>query len=140
MKKLYAGPMVKLVDETAHDRPPDGVGICSEPEAAITRVFQLLGKRWTGLIVAALINGPGHFTELRRAIPGISERMLSDRLTELASLNLVTREVDHGPPLRVSYDLTEAGKALRPALVALTVWADVHLPDSGVGCPNQFRD
>lgn len=124
---------------------PDGAGgresvctesVCTEPEAAITRVFHMLGKRWTGLILAALMNGPGHFTELRRAVPGISERMLSDRLTELASLDLVTREVDAGPPLRVSYRLTKAGSALRPAMAELTRWADENLPaEESAQCP-----
>ncbi|MGW1275247.1 winged helix-turn-helix transcriptional regulator, partial [Streptomyces sp. NPDC002491] len=51
---------------------------------------------------------PVHFADLRRAIPGISERMLSDRLTELGVAGLVVREVDAGPPLRVAYRLTEA--------------------------------
>ena len=58
----------------------------------------MLGKRWTGLVLAALMNGPGHFAQLRRAVPGISERMLSDRLTELAALGLVVRTVEEGPP------------------------------------------
>lgn len=115
------------------------VGGCSEPESSITRVFQVLGKRWTGLVLAALMNGPGHFAQLRRAVPGISERMLSDRLTELASLGLVVRTVEEGPPLRVSYKLTGAGLALRPAMTELTRWADTHLPDEAVGCPTEFR-
>ncbi|HET6636567.1 MAG TPA: helix-turn-helix domain-containing protein [Streptomyces sp.] len=113
---------------------------CASPDAGITRVFQVLGKRWTGLILAALMNGPGHFAQLRRAVPRISERMLSDRLTELGSLGLVTREVEEGPPLRVSYRLTAAGTALRPALTELTRWAEAHLPDEAAGCPEQFRD
>lgn len=113
--------------------------VCTEPEQAVTRVFQVLGKRWTGLILAALMNGPGHFTELRRAVPGISERMLSDRLTELAALDLVIREVDHGPPLRVGYQLTDAGWALRPAMNELTRWADRHLPGAAGRCPEEFR-
>jgi DNA-binding HxlR family transcriptional regulator len=115
-------------------------GGCSEPESGITRVFQMLGKRWTGLVLAALMNGPGHFAQLRRAVPGISERMLSDRLTELASLGLVVRTVEEGPPLRVSYKLTDAGLALKPAMTELTRWADSHLPDEAPGCPSQFRD
>ncbi|MBO8197536.1 helix-turn-helix transcriptional regulator [Streptomyces smyrnaeus] len=106
----------------------------------MTRVFHLLGKRWTGLILAALMSGPGHFAELRRAVPGISERMLSDRLTELASFGLVTRSVEEGPPLRVSYSLTDSGHALKPAMVELTRWADGHLPESAATCPEAFRD
>ncbi|MEU1035968.1 helix-turn-helix domain-containing protein [Streptomyces mirabilis] len=102
----------------------------------ITRVFQLLGKRWTGPIMSVLITGPTYFADLRRAIPGISERMLSNRLTELAATELVVREVDNGPPLRVSYQLTEAGAALEPALKELAQWAKTHLPEPSrpIGC------
>ena len=113
--------------------------ICTEPESGMTRVFQLLGKRWTGLILASLMNGPGQFAQLRRVVPGISERMLSDRLTELAGLGLVRRTVDEGPPLRVTYELTDAGAAIRPALVELTKWAEAHLREAP-RCPEEFRE
>ncbi|MFD0056908.1 MULTISPECIES: winged helix-turn-helix transcriptional regulator [unclassified Streptomyces] len=103
---------------------------CRRVDGGITRVFQLLGKRWTGPIVAVLVAQPAHFADLCRAIPGISERMLSDRLTELGAAGLVVREVDGGPPLRVSYRLTEAGAALEPALQELGKWAEKHLPES----------
>ncbi|MFS4095754.1 winged helix-turn-helix transcriptional regulator [Streptomyces sp. AF1A] len=103
---------------------------CKQVDDGITRVFQLLGKRWSGPIVAVLVNHPAHFADLRRAIPGISERMLSDRLAELGAAGLVLREVDEGPPLRVSYRLTEAGAALEPALQELAQWAKDHLPDA----------
>ncbi|MGD9482692.1 helix-turn-helix domain-containing protein [Streptomyces sp. TRM70308] len=116
-----------------------GTAGCAAPEHGITRVFELLGKRWTGMVIAALMHGPGHFTEVRRAVPGISERMLSDRLAELAGLGLVLRTVDEGPPLRVSYRLTDAGLALRPAMVELTRWADAHLPEGGAACPQEFK-
>ncbi|MDQ0954384.1 DNA-binding HxlR family transcriptional regulator [Streptomyces phaeochromogenes] len=101
---------------------------CKTVDGTITRVFGLLGKRWTGPIVSVLMERPVGFADLRRAIPGISERMLSDRLTELGAAALVVREVDEGPPLRVSYRLTEAGAALEPALKELAAWAEKHLP------------
>ncbi|MDL2075042.1 helix-turn-helix domain-containing protein [Streptomyces sp. GXMU-J15] len=104
---------------------------CKQVDGGISRVFQLLGKRWTGPIVSVLVGQPAHFAELRRAIPGISERMLSDRLTELGAAGLVLREVDEGPPLRVSYRLTEKGAALEPALKELGEWAKKYLPDLG---------
>jgi DNA-binding HxlR family transcriptional regulator len=112
---------------------------CSAPDNAVLRVFGLLGKRWTGVLLAALMNGPGHFAELKRAVPGISERMLSDRLTELVHEGLVTREVQGGPPLRVNYRLTGAGRELRPAMVELTRWAETHLRDAAGSCPKEFR-
>ncbi|MFJ7147188.1 winged helix-turn-helix transcriptional regulator [Streptomyces sp. NPDC100445] len=107
---------------------------CKRVDDGITRVFQLLGKRWSGPIVAVLVEQPAYFTDLRRAVPGISERMLSDRLAELGAAGLVLREVDDGPPLRVSYRLTTAGAALEPALRELAEWAKVHLPEASA-CP-----
>lgn len=111
---------------------------CKQADTGVTRVFGLFGKRWTGVIVATLMSGGGYFAELRRAIPGISERMLSDRLSELAAVGLVSREVDEGPPLRVFYRLTESGEAIEPALKALGAWAEAYLPDGGE-CPEHFR-
>ncbi|MFD5110877.1 MULTISPECIES: winged helix-turn-helix transcriptional regulator [unclassified Streptomyces] len=104
-----------------------GEHVCKKVDIGITRVFELLGKRWTGLIISVLMGRAVYFAELRRAIPGISERMLSDRLTELAAAGLVVREVDEGPPLRVAYRLTAAGTAMEPALKELSRWAESHL-------------
>ncbi|MEE1754624.1 winged helix-turn-helix transcriptional regulator [Streptomyces sp. SP18CS02] len=122
-----------MTDDGGH-----GEAACQQVDEGITRVFQLLGKRWTGMIVAVLLQRPAYFAELRRAIPGISERMLSDRLVELGAALLVVREVDEGPPLRVSYRLTEAGAALEPALRELGRWAEKHLPEDAAAaarCP-----
>ncbi|MFJ8024615.1 winged helix-turn-helix transcriptional regulator [Streptomyces sp. NPDC096311] len=104
-------------------------GRSRQVDAVTTRVFDLLGKRWSGPLIAVLLAGPAHFTELHRAVPGISERMLSDRLAYLAAAGLVVREVRPGPPLRVRYRLTQAGVAIRPALEELRVWALAHLGD-----------
>lgn len=104
---------------------------CRQVDGSITRVFELFGKRWTGPIVWVLMQQPVYFADLRRAVPGISERMLSDRLTELGAAGLVVRQVDEGPPLRVAYRLTEAGAAMEPALKELRRWADAYLKGSG---------
>ncbi|MFJ4191667.1 winged helix-turn-helix transcriptional regulator [Kitasatospora sp. NPDC089509] len=128
--------VTEAVPTAANPCAPSEQG-CFNVELALNRVFTLLGKRWTGLLMGVLTHGgPAYFSELRRAVPGISERMLSDRLTELTEAGLVLREVDPGPPLRVSYRLTEAGLALKPALTELAVWADRHLPESALksGC------
>ncbi|MBT2386187.1 helix-turn-helix domain-containing protein [Streptomyces sp. ISL-11] len=109
---------------------------CKSVDVGMTRVFELFGKRWTGLIVATLMPGRVYFSDLRRAIPGISERMLSDRLTELAAAGLLVREVDAGPPLRVAYRLTEAGEAMDPALRELGRWAAKYLADDPT-CPKE---
>ncbi|WP_091089351.1 winged helix-turn-helix transcriptional regulator [Micromonospora nigra] len=101
----------------------------------LTRAFAFLGKRWNGMILGTLAQGSAGFAELTRALPGISESVLSDRLGELNRVGLVTRTVRQGPPLGVSYGLTERGTALLPALDALARWADENLPAEGPeGC------
>jgi DNA-binding HxlR family transcriptional regulator len=67
------------------------------------------------------------FAEIARAIPGITESMLSARLMELKDAWLLTREVIEGPPIASLCRLTPSGEALRPALLALGDWADAHL-------------
>jgi DNA-binding HxlR family transcriptional regulator len=101
--------------------------VCEEVSDSMSRVMTLLGKRWTGVIIGTLMQGPVHFNDLRRAIPGISDRVLNERLTELASFDLVTRTVHEGPPLRVQYALTEHGTAMQPAIEELCRWASAHL-------------
>ena len=98
-------------------------------DSALARAFGFLGKRWNGLIIGVLAGGPATFTGLRRAVGGISDSVLSDRLTELAAAGLVQRLVDAGPPVAVSYQLTDAGEALRPVLQQLTTWARDSLPE-----------
>ena len=94
-------------------------GVCPHFHAAI----ELIGKRWTGAILCALTEGPLRFGELARAIPGLSDRLLSQRLRELEGKGLVQREVESGTPVRVSYSLTEKGVELEPAIRELKQWA-----------------
>jgi DNA-binding HxlR family transcriptional regulator len=101
---------------------------CISADATLTRAFDLLGKRWTGVLLATLRGGAVGFRALSRAIPGISDSVLSDRLSELADAGLIVRSVKEGPPVSVSYALTEAGEALLPALEQIGRWADQHLP------------
>ncbi len=93
--------------------------VCPHFHAAI----ELIGKRWTGAIVCALTAGPLRFGELGRAVPGLSDRLLSQRLRELEEEGLVEREVEAGTPVRVTYSLTEVGVALGPAIRELRLWA-----------------
>jgi DNA-binding HxlR family transcriptional regulator len=95
--------------------------------AALTRAFDFLGKRWNGVLLGTLVQGPAGFAELKRAVHGISDSVLSDRLAELAKAGLVHRMVAEGPPIAVTYEVTEAGYALLPALEALTRWAEANL-------------
>lgn len=101
---------------SAKEQPP---GVCPHFHAAI----ELIGKRWTGAIVFALTEGPLRFGELAKAVPGLSDRLLSQRLRELEGEGLVEREVEPGSPVRVTYSLTEAGAELRPVIAELKQWA-----------------
>ncbi len=96
-------------------------------DAALARAFDFLGKRWNGVLLGTLQNGPAGFAELRRAVAGISDSVLSDRLGELTGAGLVVRTVEQGPPVSVSYALTRSGAALLPALTALTEWSAQNL-------------
>ncbi len=94
-------------------------GVCPHFHAAI----EMIGKRWSGAILSALGEGPLRFGELGRAVPGLSDRLLSQRLRELEAEGLIEREVEAGSPVRVSYSLSEKGADLRPALGELKQWA-----------------
>ena len=107
--------MVEVV--SAQEQP---AGVCPHFHAAI----ELIGKRWTGAIVFALTEGPLRFGELAKAVPGLSDRLLSRRLRELEREGLVKREVEPGSPVRVIYSLTEAGADLQPAIAELKKWAN----------------
>lgn len=96
-----------------------GNGVCPHFHAAI----ELIGKRWTGAILCALTEGPLRFGELVRAVPGLSDRLLSQRLRELEEEGLVERVVESATPVRVTYSLTEKGAGLRPAITELKSWA-----------------
>ncbi len=92
---------------------------CPRYEHAI----QVLGKRWTGLLLDALMQGPRRFCELTVLVDGLSDRVLSDRLRELELEGVVQRIVYPQIPVRVEYQLTEKGYALKPVIDAIHVWA-----------------
>ena len=120
--------MVKTSARGAGGPPPLSDEACVSADAALVRAFDLLGKRWTGVVLGTLSGGPVGFRALARAVEGISDSMLSERLGELCNAGLVTRTVRDGPPLSVTYELTDAGRALLPALGQITRWAEKHLP------------
>jgi DNA-binding HxlR family transcriptional regulator len=85
---------------------------------------ELIGRRWTGAIVAVLLDhGPLRFSEIAQAVPELSDRLLSERMKELEARGLVARNVEDGPPVRVTYELTPMGHELQPALEELRSWA-----------------
>jgi DNA-binding HxlR family transcriptional regulator len=103
------------------------IDACVPAADALARAFKFLGKRWNAVVLGHLSAGPAGFRELARALNGISDSVLSDRLAELAAGGLITRTVDEGPPITVSYALTDRGRALVPALEQIAFWARDHL-------------
>jgi DNA-binding HxlR family transcriptional regulator len=92
--------------------------VCPHFHAAV----ELVGKRWSGAILSALAGGPCRFGELNQKVPGMSDRLLSQRLRELEAKDLVERSVEAGPRVRVTYSLTPKGQDLDPALRELRAW------------------
>jgi DNA-binding HxlR family transcriptional regulator len=89
--------------------------------------MDLLGKPWNGMLLAVLGDGPLRFSELAARLPQIADRMLAGRLKELEARGVVRRTVDHGPPVRVSYALTDIGCGFREVSEAMSRWGKVLL-------------
>jgi DNA-binding HxlR family transcriptional regulator len=101
---------------------------CIPAADQLARAFRFLGKRWNAVVLGHLSAGPAGFRDLSRAIEGISDSVLADRLADLAQGGLIVRTVAEGPPLAVSYRLTDRGRALMPALEQIALWARDNLP------------
>jgi len=100
-------------------------------DSAIVLAFSVLGKRWNGMILSVLGTGVTSFVGLRKAVSGISDTVLAERLLELAEAGLVTRAVSEGPPVAVRYELTCAGAELVPTIAQLGAWAKRNLVAQG---------
>lgn len=99
----------------------------SDARCPVTAVVDLVGGKWKIPLLWHLQRGPLRYGGLRRAIPGISEKMLGQQLRALAAGGLVERTAYAEIPPRVEYALTERGRALTPALNALADWGLSHL-------------
>lgn len=94
---------------------------------SINEVLQRIGDKWSVLIVSTLAAGPRRFSELRREIPSISQRMLTLTLRGLERDGLVLRTVTPSIPPRVDYELTPLGHSLRGPICALAGWAMANI-------------
>lgn len=97
--------------------------LCPKFEAA----FQLLGKRWSGLIIRVLLSGPKRFKELSESISGVSDRVLTERLKELEEAGILVRNVYPETPVRIEYELTEKGYGLKPVMEETEKWGNTWL-------------
>jgi DNA-binding HxlR family transcriptional regulator len=95
------------------------IELCPRYEKAI----EILGKRWTGLILRILQDGPKRFSDFTENIPGLSAKVLTVRMKELEQQGIVCRSVYAETPVRIEYSLTDKGMALQPVLDAIQSWA-----------------
>jgi DNA-binding HxlR family transcriptional regulator len=91
---------------------------------AYTRAIEIIGRRWTGAIVRSLLAGSTRFSEILGGIPGLSDRLLSQRLKELEAEGIVERCVTPSTPVRVDYRLTEKGRSLGGVVHEVITWAN----------------
>lgn len=94
--------------------------MCPRYETAI----ELLGKKWTALLLRILLGGPKRFSEFKLQVPDLSDRLLSERLQELEEAGVIVREVHNTRPVLVEYHLTEKGLALQPVVDSIGKWAE----------------
>lgn len=87
--------------------------------------MDVLARPWNGLVMAVLFQfGPMRFSELRKHLSAMGDRVLAARLKELEARQLIVRRVEPGPPVRVAYELSETGRGFRDVVMALAEWGD----------------
>ena len=93
----------------------------------IQKAFEILGKKWSGLVLYTLLEDPMRFTDIRKNIPELSDRVLAERLKELEQLQLVKRNVYTRIPVKVEYELTKKGKEIEKSMREIEIWAENNL-------------
>ena len=90
---------------------------------AYTRAIEIIGRRWTGAILRAMLAGASRFSEILGQVPGLSDRLLAERLRQLEAEGIVERRVTPSTPVRIEYVLTDKGAALGGVIHAVADWA-----------------
>ena len=96
------------------------------PACPVEATLELIGGKWKGIILYYLLSGRIRFSELKRQIGCVTQRMLTKQLRELEASGLVNRIVYAEVPPRVEYELTEEGMSLKPILHSLKEWGEIH--------------
>ncbi len=94
--------------------------MCPKFESA----FELLGKKWTGLIIRTLLSGQKRFSDIAESIPNMSARILTERFKELEKEGIINRKVYPETPVRIEYELTEKGHELQVVMDEIQKWAE----------------
>ena len=93
-----------------------------------THAIEIIGRRWTGAIVRSLLAGSCRFSEILASVPGLSDRLLSERLKELENEGIVERRVRPTTPVRIEYSLTPKGQDLASVVRSVATWAETWGP------------
>ena len=113
------------------------------PGCAVEATLDLIDGKWKGVILYHLQRGTQRFGELRRLMPGITQRMLTKQLRALEDDRLIVRKVYAEVPPRVEYTLSEIGESLRPVIDVLKEWGESHrerlscAPEGGIEAPDR---
>ena len=93
----------------------------------VEATLDIIGGKWKSIILFRVLEETRRFNELRRLVPNLTQRMLTNQLRELESDGLIARKVYAQVPPKVEYSITDLGKTLEPVLLALTKWAVEHM-------------
>jgi len=96
------------------------------PACPVATIVTLVGNKWKLLIIRNLLGGTQRFNEMRRTIPGISQKVLTDNLRELEHDELIVRRAYPEVPPRVEYSLSELGKTLKPVFDSMQAWGEKY--------------
>jgi DNA-binding HxlR family transcriptional regulator len=108
------------------DGPPRDFEECKAAIVPVNEVLAQIGGKWTMYIIMALGHGPLRFSELKRKIDGVSQKMLTATLRDLEKDGFISRKVTPSIPPRVDYELTDMGIELREPIFVLTRWANAN--------------
>jgi len=119
--------------QSLDDHTTDAAGACCTGRShagmspfcpAFHQAVELIGRRWTGAILRSMLSGSTRFSDIIATVPGLSDRLLSERLKELEVEGIVQRQVIPETPVRVEYHLTAKGEALMDVIQAVSTWAE----------------
>lgn len=96
---------------------------------AYSKAIEIIGRRWTGSIIRSMLAGASRFSEILTAVPGLSDRLLSERLKQLEQEGIVQRTVVPSTPVRIEYRLSDKGLGLASVVRSVNEWAEAWGPN-----------
>jgi len=126
METFTPQPTAIATPHRFEDGQPRNFEECKQAMVPVNDVLSQIGGKWTMYIIIALVNGPQRFSELKRKIDGVSQKMLTSTLRDLEKDGFISRKVTPSIPPRVDYALTDMGIELREPFSILTRWANAN--------------